>query len=100
MTLPSTLSDNAEAATQRLVVMLTPTQKRRLDAKAKAAGISTSAYVRAAIESYDPDFEGREDEIESLLNALDESTQAAHKALDKAFAELRETRAQLRRETD
>ena len=51
-------------ATERIPVLVTKTQKQRLMARAKAAGLSTGEFLRRAAESYSPS----EDEV--LLEGL------------------------------
>jgi len=57
---------NHEYRHERIPVLVTKTQKQRLMARAKAAGLSTGEFLRRAAESYSPS----EDEVllEGLLN--------------------------------
>jgi hypothetical protein len=59
------------AATARLVVQMTPQEKKRLDARAKRAGISTAEFVRRRID--DDDISEYREEIEALLDTLEAS---------------------------
>lgn len=72
------------AATARLVVQMTPDEKRALDDRARQAGVSTAEFVRRRIGSDDLD-EHRE-EIEALLIALEASGPSILRSLDSALA--------------
>ncbi len=71
-------------ATERIPVLVTKTQKQRLMARAKAAGLSTGEFLRRAAESYSPS----EDEVllEGLLKQVAKTTQQAERAIDDALA--------------
>ncbi|MCZ6802841.1 MAG: hypothetical protein O7D86_02610 [Proteobacteria bacterium] len=72
------------AATERVPVLMTPGEKKRIVEKAKKAGISTSEYVRRAAESYHP----TEDE-QALIAMIEQMNQATHrtgKVIDKTLA--------------
>lgn len=72
------------AATERIPVLVTKTQKQRLTARAKAAGLSTGEFLRRAAECYSPS----EDEVllEGLLKQVAKTTQQAERAIDDALA--------------
>jgi len=44
-----------ENATKRIIVLMTRTQKVRLEAKAGEAVLSVSEFVRRAVDAYDPE---------------------------------------------
>lgn len=79
------------AATERIVVLMTRSEKRALELKAKRIGASTAELVRRSVNAFDP--EADSGEIEKLLKLLAASHRATLVALDKADRELAETRA-------
>ena len=81
------------AATARLVVQMTPDEKRALDDRARQAGVSTAEFVRRRIGSDDLD-EHRE-EIEVLLLALEASGPSILQSLDSALAAVATTDSML-----
>ncbi len=71
-------------ATARLVVQMSPEEKRSLEGRARRAGISTAEFVRRRVG---PDeLETHRDEIEALLTALERASPAILAALDEALA--------------
>jgi hypothetical protein len=74
------------AATKRVVVLMSPEDKARLEEKARRARISTGELVRRSIEAYEPELDGAE--LEALLRLLEESHARAMRSLDEAEKEL------------
>ena len=72
------------SATERIPVLVTPEQKARIAARAKAAKLPVGEFMRRAAESYSPD-----DEDEATLNGLllqvTRTTERASKALESAL---------------
>lgn len=79
------------AATQRVVVLMPPEDKARLEEKARHAGTSIGELVRRSVEAYEPELEGAE--LEALVRLLEESQARAMRSLDDAEKELAVTRA-------
>ncbi|MGH6921632.1 MAG: ribbon-helix-helix protein, CopG family [Geminicoccaceae bacterium] len=79
------------AATQRVVVLMPPEDKARLEEKARRAGTSIGEIVRRSVDAYEPELEGAE--LEALLRLLEESHARAMRSLDEAEKELAVTRA-------
>jgi hypothetical protein len=73
------------AATARLVVQMSPEEKKSLDARARRAGISTAEFVRRRIEAESLDDE--RPEIEALLAALENVAPTVLDTLDKTIME-------------
>ena len=71
-------------STERIPVLVTPEQKARITARAKAANLPVSEFMRRAAMSYSPN-----DEDEAALNGLllqvERTTERASKALDGAL---------------
>ena len=81
------------AANARLVVQMTPKEKRALEARARLAGMSTSEFVRRRV-SADDLIEHRE-EIEALLATLEASAPAILKSVEDAIATASKLNARL-----
>jgi hypothetical protein len=81
------------AATERIPVLVTKSQKARLVARAKEAGLSTGEFLRRAGEEYSPS----EDEalLKGLLTQVEKSTLEAEKAIDDALAFVAESEKRL-----
>ena len=79
------------AATQRVVVLMPPQDKARLEDKARRAGTSIGELVRRSLDAYDPELDGAE--LEALLRLLEESHARAMTSLDDTEQELAITRA-------
>jgi hypothetical protein len=81
----------AVAATERVVVLMPPEDKARLEAKARRASTSVGELVRRSVDAYEPELEGAE--LEALVRLLEESQARAMRSLDEAEKELAVTRA-------
>lgn len=82
------------AAIARLVVRMTPEEKRRLERRANSAGVSTAEFVRRRIT--DDDLGEHRPEIEALLDALSAAEPVILARLDAALAETEALTAALR----
>ena len=83
-------------ATERLIVPITPEDKRRVEAKAKRFGTSSTAeYVRRAALDYDPVEAEEEAELRALLVELDRVHEATLAQLDRTDRTLDAVLAQL-----
>ncbi len=72
------------AATARLVVQMTPREKKALDARAGKAGISVSELVRRRLSA--DDLEPQRAEIEALLAGIEARAPDILKVIDQAMA--------------
>ena len=79
------------AATERVVVLMTPAEKRALEKKAKRLGASAAELVRRSVDAFDPTMDAQE--ITALLDVLAESHKSTLAALDRAEREIAATRA-------
>ncbi|HLY56148.1 MAG TPA: hypothetical protein VKS60_11360 [Stellaceae bacterium] len=83
-------------ATERLVVPISPDDKRRVEARAKRFGQSSTAeFVRRAALNYDPGEAVEEAELRLLLAELDRVHEATVAQLDRTDRTLDAVLAQL-----
>jgi hypothetical protein len=62
------IMSKSDAATQRLIVPISPAEKRAVSKKASARGLSMAEFARRALLRYDPT--GERDAEEAQLRAL------------------------------
>ncbi len=72
------------AVTERVPVLMTPTEKKRLVAKAKKAGLTTGEYMRRAAAGYRPADDDKA--LEAMIDEMNKATKRAEKAIDQALA--------------
>jgi hypothetical protein len=72
------------AATERVPVLMTPAEKRRIARQAQKAGVSLGEYLRRAAAAFSP--EQDDEAFEALLTQVERSTTAASTAVDEALA--------------
>ena len=91
------------AATERVVLLMSPDEKARLAGTARQAGVSIGEFVRRLLREHaaDAEFQAelaqRQPEFEALLDQLEASSDRAHAAIDAALEEVERTRRQFRR---
>jgi len=72
------------AATQRIPVLVTSSEKSRIAKMAKDAGLSTGEFLRQAAAAYRP---AQDDAaMEGMIDQMLKTTKAANRALDDALA--------------
>ena len=71
------------AATERVPVLMTPAEKKRVVAKAKKAGLTTGEYMRRAAAGFRP--EDDDAALEAMIEQMNEATARAEKAIDDAL---------------
>ncbi len=71
-------------AVERIVVQVPPSEKKAFMSKAKRLGLNLSELMRRGASAYSP--EETEDEIDTLVEKIVESTAEAEAALDDALA--------------
>ncbi len=86
-----------EAATARVVTLMTPGEKSNLEAKARKAGLSVGEVVRRSVEAYDPEEMRQLEELAVLAREFRSSMEKASASLDHANAAIEKTRASLSR---
>ena len=69
--------------TERIDVLVTPDEKRRITQAAKHARVSTGEFIRRASAAYSPPEKAM---VVTMLRQLHESTQRAGRAVDSALA--------------
>ena len=72
------------AATKRIVVRVTPAQKRAIASTAKRLGFNESELMRQAAQGFTPSDD--EENINALIRHVNVSTQGASAALDDALS--------------
>jgi hypothetical protein len=72
------------SATERIPILVTPEEKARIMDSAARQGVSAGAYLRRAAAQYDE--EPDEASLDRLLAELDEATNRAERAVDRALA--------------
>lgn len=81
---------SSAAASERVVVLMTPDDKRHIEEKARAAGISVGELMRRASEAYDPRLDDNE-LIDALLKSIKETGDRILASLDNASNTVRGT---------
>ncbi len=71
-------------AVERIVVQVPPSEKKAFKSKAKRLGLNLSELMRRGASAYSP--EEDENEIDTLVEKIVESTAEAEAALDDALA--------------
>ncbi len=71
-------------ATERVPVLMTPAEKKRITAKAKKAGITTAEYMRRAAQSYQPTDDNQA--LLLIIEAMNKATENAEIAIDDAIS--------------
>ncbi len=71
-------------ATERVPVLMTPVEKKKIVAKAREAGMKTSEFMRLAAAGYDP---GQDEKaLLAMINEMNKATENAVKSIDAALA--------------
>jgi len=72
------------AATERVPVLMTPAEKKRVVSKAKRAGLTTGEYMRRAAEGYR--LVDDEKVLEAMIAEMNKATERAEQAIDDTLA--------------
>jgi hypothetical protein len=83
--------EGVERATERVAVLMTPTEKAAYADRASSLGLSLGQFFREAGASYVSRSNARDEEevLEAALKQLEWSTRRAEQTLDQALAEVR-----------
>lgn len=76
-------------ATERIVVQVTPTQKKAIASAAKRMGLNVSELMRQAAQGFQPKTD--DGDMEALIERVNASTKEANDALDEALAFVQES---------
>ncbi|MGN6390253.1 MAG: plasmid mobilization protein [Burkholderiaceae bacterium] len=71
-------------ATERIVVQVTPTQKKAIASTAKRLGLNVSELMRQAAQGFQP--KSDDNDIDALIERVNLSTKEANDALDDAMS--------------
>ena len=76
------------AATERLIVPISPAEKKRIERRASQHGLSMAEYARRALLDYDPDEtrSAQEAELRALIEAHEAAFARMTEQLDRADA--------------
>lgn len=85
----------AEQASERLVVLMTPTDKTKLETAAAGAGMSVAEFVRRAVTAYDPDEAAEIQKLRDLTEELRLAADTLENSFDEAMASYAAMRKQL-----
>jgi len=77
------------AATERVPVLMTPTEKKQTTSKAKRMGLTVGEFMRRAAHEYVP----HEDEaaLSAMIDQMNISTERAEKAIDDTLLFIRQS---------
>jgi hypothetical protein len=84
------------AATERVVVLMSPAEKANIETRAAALGRSTGEYMRRAAEVYELGSEEEAAQLAAILPAFNTIHASTLERLDRAERKLDETLAFLR----
>ena len=84
-----------EPVTERVITLMTPTEKSLLEKKARETGISVGEFVRRSVDAYDPEEALELEQLAALAAEVKRATARASAALDKALANTAFTLEQL-----
>jgi len=86
-----------EPVTERVITLMTRTEKSLLEKKARNTGISVGEFVRRSVDAYDPE-EARElEQLAALATEFRRGAEAASAAVDRARADIAATIKELHR---
>lgn len=80
-----------EQAIARVVTMMTPAEKARLETKARRARLSVAEFVRRSVDAYDPDEIHEIEQLAELARAFRDSARRASDSVDRANADVAKT---------
>jgi hypothetical protein len=86
-----------EAVSERVITLMTPSEKARLEDKARQAKISVGEFVRRSVDAYNPDEIQELEQLADLARAFRESAERASAAVDRSNRQVLQTIEFLRR---
>lgn len=69
--------------TERVPLLMTPTEKSKVVSNAKNAGIAISEYIRRAIDSYQPVEDDKA--LEAMIDQMNKATANTEKTIDEVL---------------
>lgn len=81
--------------TDRLTLLISPSDKAAINARAELLGISVSELVRRASLDYDPDEAAARAELEALLPQVNSAVERMHATFDRIEANSTQHRAEM-----
>lgn len=72
------------AATERVPVLMTPAEKKRVVSRASKAGLTTGEYMRRAAEGYRPADDDKA--LEAMIGEMNKATRNAEAAIEDALS--------------
>ena len=95
--MPAIASPAPEAMASRLVVMMTPADKRAVEARARGAGLSPSEFVRRAARDYVPTDPAEASALDLLADEIEATVTAMRSEMACLDAEMTAHRAEMAR---
>jgi hypothetical protein len=83
------------AATERIPILVTKTDKARFTKKAKTYGLSISEFARMAMDRFNPAAKDEEQALDGLLRQVKRGSAEAERALDDALTFCAQSNARL-----
>lgn len=83
------------AATERIPILVTKSDKAKFVRKAKTHGLSLSEFARAAMDRFDPSTDVEAEALEQVLKQLRAGTAEAEQSLEDALQYCAESEARL-----
>lgn len=84
------------AASERIPVLATPEEKRRITKRAKQYGFkSVGSFLKEAADAYVPISKSDENILERMLIDMRDSTETTSKGIDEMLAEVAESEARI-----
>lgn len=86
-----------EAVNERVVTLMTASEKRHLEAKARRAGVSVGEFVRRSVDAYDVEGSQELEQLAALAKEFKDSAEKALASVIGAREDVARTREQLSR---
>jgi hypothetical protein len=86
-----------ELARERVVTLMTASEKSKLESKARDAGVSVGEFVRRSVDAYDPEELLELEQLAVFAREFRLAMERASAGVDRANARIEETRANLSR---
>ena len=83
-------------AAHRTVVLLRPSEKKRLERLARQENVSSSEIIRRSLQAYDSPSTQKEQEMKILIAEMNQALDAALQSIRSARAEVAENLAQIK----